>query len=636
MKVKEINFFALFALILFLTFSCSKVPPSLNLSTYSALVSNYEGSTTIEVTSNGGWTATTVANWLTISPVSGSGNGTITVTAQNNYGTEDRSALIKITCDDLVKNFTISQTYTRLSLDLSTLTFAKTQESKQVAITANAPWEIVIPSQDTWLTVNTRTGSGNASVSFTANTNSGSARTSNVLFRYGSTQIALAVSQQRANNTPPTLPTLLTPSDAATDTRTIPQFSWQSSTDADSDPLTYTLSISKDNTTWKDTTLTKTSAFFRYNFDPNTTYYWKVRVSDGDENVTTATRSFRTGAKSGMADGEYSVYQNNTQGTYPVEIIFMGDGYIASDYYTGGLFDQNAATGIEAFFSVEPYKTYRNYFKVYKVAAFSNDSGITQTDLGIVKETAFSSYFSGGSSTSTNSTIVNNYAKKVSGIDDNKLKNTLIVLMLNQDRYAGTCWMWSDGKAIAICPVSVDNTAARQSANYRFPAVVNHEAGGHGFGRLADEYVSSANVGKTLPATAPSGETSAANFITWVGYGYYPNVDLTNNLQIIKWKHFIGLTGYEGVGAFERAYYYTYGAWRAEDNSCMNNNVPYYSAPARENMVKKIMTISGGTYSLQNFISNDVQKTPSAAAMTMTKSVSPLTFIPLAPPLMFR
>jgi predicted patatin/cPLA2 family phospholipase len=66
----------------------------------------------------------------------------------------------------------------------------------------------------------------------------------------------------------------------------------------------------------------------------------------------------------------------------------------------------------------------------------------------------------------------------------------------------------------------------------------------------------------------------------------------------------------------------------------MINNIPYYSAPSREAQVKKIMSVSGGTYSLSNFISNDVQKAPAAVATLLTKSFNPLTFVPLAPPVM--
>jgi hypothetical protein len=214
-----------------------------------------------------------------------------------------------------------------------------------------------------------------------------------------------------------------------------------------------------------------------------------------------------------------------------------------------------------------------------------------------------------------------NYAMTLPGMTTARLRNLLIIVMINQNRYAGTCFMWSDGKAIALCPVSRNSNTLAQ-----FGAIVNHEAGGHGWGRLADEYIN--NTGQTLPAS------EITTFNAWVSYGYYPNVDLTNNLTTIKWNYLVGVSGYDRVGAFEGAFYYSYGAWRAENTSCMINNIPYYSAPSREAQVKKIMSVSGGTYSLSNFISNDVQKAPAAVATLLTKSFNPLTFVPLAPPVM--
>ena len=43
--------------------------------------------------------------------------------------------------------------------------------------------------------------------------------------------------------------------------------------------------------------------------------------------------------------------------------------------------------------------------------------------------------------------------------------------------------MWGDGSAIACCPMSAD------AYPYDFRGIVQHEAGGHGFGKLADEYI---------------------------------------------------------------------------------------------------------------------------------------------------
>ena len=66
-------------------------------------------SKTISVTSNISWTATSSANWLTISPASGSNNGTITAVASANTATSQRTATITISGNN-VSSQTISVT----------------------------------------------------------------------------------------------------------------------------------------------------------------------------------------------------------------------------------------------------------------------------------------------------------------------------------------------------------------------------------------------------------------------------------------------------------------------------------------------------------------------------------------------
>ena len=53
-------------------------------------------SKTINVTSNTSWTATSSASWLTVSPASGSNNGTITAVAATNTSTQQRTATITV------------------------------------------------------------------------------------------------------------------------------------------------------------------------------------------------------------------------------------------------------------------------------------------------------------------------------------------------------------------------------------------------------------------------------------------------------------------------------------------------------------------------------------------------------------
>ncbi len=609
--------------------SCQKTEPDpiLTIDVTYIDMPNLNATGTVNVTSNGKWSVTSQQSWIQVTPASGNGDGSFTINAENNNTTSSRAGTVTVQYKNLTKNITVNQTLSQLSVINSELSFGKEQSSQTISIQSNTQWQIEIPTSATWITASPMSGTGNSQVTVTVQQNTlESPRNATVQVKYASTQMPVTVTQKSSVNHAPTTPLLSAPANGVSGVLTVPNFTWQSSTDSDGDAITYTLSYSKDNVSWKDTVISVNNFYFSVNFSPNTTYYWKVKASDGENNVVSAVNTFTTGSKSHYDNAEYTTVLTNSEGNSPCEILFLGDGYSSPELAYGGLFDQDVAAGVEAFFSVEPYKTYKNYFKVYKMATYSNESGVTQQDKSITKSTFFASYFAGGSSVSTNYDKVFEYAQKVSGITAEKLKTMLIILMLNQDRYAGTCFMWSDGRAIAICPVSRTATVSTQ----KFGAIVNHEAGGHGWGGFADEYVSSANTGKTIPSS------DVSQYQSWANLGFYANVDVTGSTTAVKWKYFIGVSGYERVSAYEGALYYTYGAWRAENTSCMINNIPYYNAPGREAIVKKIMRVSGGTYSQDNFILNDIQKTPNTEALLMTKSFNPLTFVPLAPPVMMK
>lgn len=666
-KILSITSIFLFVL---LHTGCIKDPsPVLTPSAMRVDVPNMQASATLTITSNKKWTAQATESWFTISPLSGDGDGVITITAQNNATNYDRTGSIILTTgisgntNYLRKIVTVNQGFSHLHVDNDNVSFEKEAGSKIVKVTANTPWTLQIPSSASWLIVNAASGSTNADLTFTVQANTAGERTAKVTFTYGDTTKVINILQKRAVNSIPTAVQALTPVNLSVNTSRLIACTWTPSIDTDNDRITYSFEIS-DNTGFLSgegkllktiATDTIPKAIIPELLKENTKFYWRVTASDTYTGKSVSqTFSFTTGTNGGYTDGEYRVAFNNVSGANPNEIIFLGDGYTVEDYVDGGKFDKDITAGINAFFNVEPYKSYKNYFKVYKIAAYSRDSGVTQTDKSIVKVTAFNTVFKGGSSMDADEDKVYEYAQKIPGMESTniyttdadqikgKLQNTLVVLVVNQDRYAGTNWSWSDGKAISICPVS---TSTNTGVNFK--NVINHEAGGHGFGRLADEYLNSENSGKTIP------EETKTTYKTWVTYGFYPNVDFTRDQLLLKWKHFIGKTGYSAVGAFEGAVYYPLGVWRPESSSCMIFNEPYYNAPSRENMVKRILRTAAGTrvneyvngvltpipddpYSLDAFVAKDIQKNPSRAAMLLNKSVNPLTFVPLAPPVMIR
>lgn len=114
----------------------------------------------------------------------------------------------------------------------------------------------------------------------------------------------------------------------------------------------------------------------------------------------------------------------------------------------------------------------------------------------------------------------------------------------------------------------------------------------------------------------------------WQQSGYYMNVDFVSDQDKVYWRNFIGLNGYERVGIYEGSYEYQFGSWRCEENSCMNNNIPYYNAYSRWIIYEKIMRLSGLDYSIEKFIEKDVVDYPEDTPTRSDNSV----FIPLAEP----
>lgn len=322
-----------------------------------------------------------------------------------------------------------------------------------------------------------------------------------------------------------------------------------------------------------------------------------------------------------IPDAQVKTLKESTAGKNPVEIFITGDGYSAKDMIVGGKFEQDANLAMTSFMDIEPYNTYRDYLKFVRLSFISDDSGITQSDKSINKNTVFNTEFYGNSAIRFNG---NNETAKIAmdkicqllGRTREQMANTPIIMMCNADRYGGVCYMYGDGAAIALCP-----TSQRKKAGLGFIDLIHHEAGGHAFGGLCDEYITKKH-GERISTD------DAKTFTDWQAWGFYPNTDIGGNKDTAKWSHFYGLSGYN-VGYFEGSYFYELGAWKPEPNSVMIDNRPYYNAPSRENIVKTLLrraagvkprdqengnkiTIPNDPFNFQTFVAKDVQKSEPA------------------------
>ena len=163
--------------------------------------------------------------------------------------------------------------------------------------------------------------------------------------------------------------------------------------------------------------------------------------------------------------------------------------------------------------------------------------------------------------------------------------------------------MWGDGSAVAVVPMSTD------PAPYDFRGLVHHEAGGHGFGKLADEYIYHNAFIQSCSCIC----CSHADAITaFQSYGFYQNISLNGSMKDVPWAHMIYDPQYSNtVDVYEGAFFHSRGVFRSEPTSCMHNNIPYYNAISREAMVKRIKKYAGESYSFEEFKANDKEALPS-------------------------
>ena len=294
-------------------------------------------------------------------------------------------------------------------------------------------------------------------------------------------------------------------------------------------------------------------------------------------------------------DGDVIKNQSASVGN-GVNIVFMGDCFDAQDIATGKYLD-GVNEAIEYFFSVEPYATYKPYFNIYTVFGLSPDSGVGSVNT--IREARFGSQYGlqAAGSVGVDENICFEYACKAPTVTKENIHQTPIVLVENTFEYDGITYMWGDGSAIALCPMSQD------AYPYDYRGIVQHEAGGHAFGKLGDEYIYHNAFIQTCTCTCCN---HISEFNTMKSYGFYENLSLTANMYEVPWSHLIFDEKYQNtVDVYEGGFFHTRGVFRSEQNSCMNNNIPYFSAISRQAIVERIMDYAGEKFSYNEWKAND-------------------------------
>lgn len=316
-------------------------------------------------------------------------------------------------------------------------------------------------------------------------------------------------------------------------------------------------------------------------------------------------------------DGQVTRIHSATVGK-GIDVVFVGDAFADKDQ---DLFNKYVELGKEAFFTEEPFRSTKNRFNIYRIGSVSKNGIITQEG----GDTKFSAQFGQGTYVGGDNNLVNSFVK--ASIPSVDLTKTIIFVIINKAKYAGTCHMFSNNQAVCYVPLCRNENEYAQT--------LRHEGCGHGFGKLADEYFYD-SMGRI-----PDDEVSELKKWKGFAYGFHENVDLTSDPNTILWSKFISDSRYSGkVGVHEGGYTYPYGVYRPTHNSIMRYNTGGFNAPSREAIYKKIMKFSEGdawTYDYETFVAFDA---PARSAKAVTRAaaqcaaVDKANFIPLAPPVM--
>lgn len=303
------------------------------------------------------------------------------------------------------------------------------------------------------------------------------------------------------------------------------------------------------------------------------------------------------------SDGEVITHQTKSIGD-GIDIVFIGEGYDAKDI-ADGKFESDCANGYSHFFNIEPYKTYQDYFNVYSVISQSDESGIETVN------TIIDNKFTKNGTIDISSAFL--WAKKANSNID--LSKTVVIFLENSNDYYGWTYMYGDGSAMSVVSVS------EEAFPYDYRGLIQHEAGGHAFGKLGDEYIYHNSYITTCRCACcdhPSDDFDPySQFGQMKSHGWYKNLSMNSDHNQVPWSHLLYHPAYsDRVDMYEGAYMHMRGMYRSEITSCMNNNIPYFNSISRQAIVERIKEYSGETFDFNDFAANDNFNVGTKASMS--------------------
>lgn len=128
-------------------------------------------SKTLEISTNGHWAASAVGyDWIIVSPATGVGDATLTVSVTENTADDKRTGKVDITVGNTTKSVVIEQSGKYFTVNPTSLpTIPSTGGAHNVSIVTNESWVATSPSS--WITLTPTSGQGDATVEIKAGDN---------------------------------------------------------------------------------------------------------------------------------------------------------------------------------------------------------------------------------------------------------------------------------------------------------------------------------------------------------------------------------------------------------------------------------------------------------------------------------
>ncbi|MDR1155195.1 MAG: hypothetical protein LBL04_10805 [Bacteroidales bacterium] len=547
------------------------VQPSLKLNREAIVI---EGDTsaivTFEINSNVDWKVQSYQGWLHVSPETGSGKSVVTVTVDQNNDGDARTGEAVVIAGSIKQSVSVSQSKTvNLSLTSKEVELKDLDNGDQVKFTVSSDADWTLESASDWLTVTPARGGGGRSVAITVaagmNTTSG-IRDGEIVFKTATRSATCSVRQLKGAN----------------------RFSFGSEQVDLSDKGNYRSLRVISSTQWT------VAGNDWIQVDQTTGIGSQVIKVSASENTGTSDRTgaltFSTGGDTreipvvqGCAGNywnhkEYILLSEHTVGS-GVPVVIIGDGFDRVDNKKGdGIFDRVSRELADCFLKTNPLvKDLVNMFDVYAVVVESEESVCVR-----------------GSKTAFNSGVGPDFdaAKRVSReAIPGGLPATTCWIFVGHGMIGGYAYF---GSAVGG-GIGIYSTDEGVSTYW-----MAHEFTGHAFASLADEYVSTPGYMGGVEGL----RDHQRNDQCW-------NVSVTSDLTQVPWKDFIGLPGYEEVGAYEGGFYEPKGIWRPEDHSVMvslGSEGVYYNAQSRWLIYKRIHEVGDVPYSFESFLEFDKDK----------------------------